>query len=153
MFNVYFFCHLFRPQKKSRAPTFSSFIHQWLYSPLLDLGHFISSLILFTQTVGFLGRVISPSQGRYLHTGQHKHRKKKAHIDIHTLGGIRTHDPSVRAATVIAIFPSGNQTIYKCMISAGFEVLTAVVMESSIFRDIMPCSPMNVNRFFGTSLK
>jgi hypothetical protein len=26
----------------------------------------------FSQTVGLLGRVISPSQGRYLHTGQHK---------------------------------------------------------------------------------
>jgi hypothetical protein len=39
---------------------------------------------LFTQTVGLLGRVISPSQGRHLHTG------------IHALSGIRTHDPSVR---------------------------------------------------------
>jgi hypothetical protein len=28
----------------------------------------------FTQSVGLLGRGISPSQGRYLHTGQHKHR-------------------------------------------------------------------------------
>jgi hypothetical protein len=28
----------------------------------------------FTQTVGLLGRVISPSQSRYLHTEQHKHR-------------------------------------------------------------------------------
>jgi hypothetical protein len=51
---------------------------------------------LFTQTVGLLGRVISPLQGRYLHTGQHKHRIK-AHTDIHALSGIRTHDPSVRA--------------------------------------------------------
>jgi hypothetical protein len=29
---------------------------------------------LFTLSVGHLGRGISPSQGRYLHTGQHKHR-------------------------------------------------------------------------------
>jgi hypothetical protein len=28
----------------------------------------------FSQTVGLLRRVISPSQGRYLNTGQHKHR-------------------------------------------------------------------------------
>jgi hypothetical protein len=28
----------------------------------------------FTQTVGLLGRGISPLQGRYLHTEQHKHR-------------------------------------------------------------------------------
>jgi hypothetical protein len=27
----------------------------------------------FSQTVGLLGRMISPSQGRYLKTGQHKH--------------------------------------------------------------------------------
>jgi hypothetical protein len=49
----------------------------------------------FTQTVGPLGPVISPSQGLYLYTGQHKHRIL-AHRDIHVLGGIRTHDPSVR---------------------------------------------------------
>jgi hypothetical protein len=28
----------------------------------------------FRQSIGHLGRGISPSQGRYLHTGQHKHR-------------------------------------------------------------------------------
>jgi hypothetical protein len=28
----------------------------------------------FSQTVGLLGRVIIPSQGRYLNTGQHEHR-------------------------------------------------------------------------------
>jgi hypothetical protein len=28
----------------------------------------------FSQTVGLLGRVIRPSQGRYLNTGQHKQR-------------------------------------------------------------------------------
>jgi hypothetical protein len=31
----------------------------------------------------------------------------------------------------------------------GFEVLTAVVMNSSIFWDITPCSPLKVNRRFG----
>jgi hypothetical protein len=50
----------------------------------------------FSQTVGLLGRVISPSQDRYLHTGQRKHRIN-AHTDIHISSGIRTHDPSVRA--------------------------------------------------------
>jgi hypothetical protein len=39
---------------------------------------------------------ISPSQDRYLHTGQHKHRIN-IHTDIHALSGIRTHDSSVRA--------------------------------------------------------
>jgi hypothetical protein len=45
-------------------------------SPLL---HFRN---LFTQTVGLLGRMISPSQGRYLLIGQHKHRTNP-HTDIH----------------------------------------------------------------------
>jgi hypothetical protein len=49
------------------------------------------------QLVGLLGRVISPSQDRYLNTGQHKHRIN-AHTGIYTLSGIRTHDPSVRAS-------------------------------------------------------
>jgi hypothetical protein len=46
------------------------FFH-WLYSPL---GLLIFSLMIILQTVGLLGRVISPSQGLYLNTGQHKHR-------------------------------------------------------------------------------
>jgi hypothetical protein len=33
-----------------------SFIHQWLYSPLLGPGLFFSFVIFFTQTVGLLGR-------------------------------------------------------------------------------------------------
>jgi hypothetical protein len=63
-----------------------SFIHQWRYSPLLGPGLFFSFVIFFTQTVGLLGRVISPSQGRYLYTGQHRHRidAHTPHTDIHT---------------------------------------------------------------------
>jgi hypothetical protein len=44
----------------------------WLYSSL-DHGRFFSFLT-YTQSVGLLGRGFSPSQGRYLHTGQHEHR-------------------------------------------------------------------------------
>jgi hypothetical protein len=71
-------------------------IHLRLYSPLLDIDRFFSFLICFTQSVGLLRRGISPSQGRYLRTGQYKHRMK-AHTDIHASSGIRTHDPSIRA--------------------------------------------------------
>jgi hypothetical protein len=46
---------------------------------------------------GLLRRVISPSQGRCLHTGQHKHRIN-VYTDIHVLIWIRTHDPRVRAS-------------------------------------------------------
>jgi hypothetical protein len=31
----------------------------------------------------------------------------------------------------------------------GFEVFTAVIMNSSVFLDITPCSPLTVNRRFG----
>jgi hypothetical protein len=40
---------------------------------LVDLGRFFSFSI-YTQSVGLLGRGISPSQGRYLCTEQHTHR-------------------------------------------------------------------------------
>jgi hypothetical protein len=73
---------------------------QELYSPLLGLGLFFSFVNFFTQSVGLLGREMSPSQGRYLHTGQHKHRKN-AHTDIHALSGIRNHNPSIRASSCL----------------------------------------------------
>jgi hypothetical protein len=40
---------------------------------LVNFDHFFSFLI-WTQSVGLLGRGISPSQGRYLHPEQHTHR-------------------------------------------------------------------------------
>jgi hypothetical protein len=52
-------------------------------------------LELFKHTVGLLGRVISPSQGLYLHrTTQHRNTR----TNIHALSGIRTHDPSNQPA-------------------------------------------------------
>jgi hypothetical protein len=65
----------------------------------LTFAAFLISISWCTQSVGLLGRRISPSQGRYLHTGQHRHRLN-AHTDIHAH---RTHDPSFgRAKTVHA---------------------------------------------------
>jgi hypothetical protein len=80
-----------------------SFIHQWLYSPLLGPVLFFSSVIFFIQSVGLLVRVISPSQGRYLHAGQHKQRIN-VHTDIHALSWTRTDDPSVRASEDSNVF-------------------------------------------------
>jgi hypothetical protein len=67
-----------------------------LCSPLFGLGRFCSFLILYT--VGFLGWGISPSQGRNLHTEDHKHRINEHNTDIHALSGIRTQGPSVRGS-------------------------------------------------------
>jgi hypothetical protein len=58
--------------------------------PLLGPGAFFSSVVIFTQAVGLVGRVISPSKGRYLHTRQHKHRIN-AHTNIHALSGTRSY--------------------------------------------------------------
>jgi hypothetical protein len=62
---------------------------------LIDLDCFFSFLI-HSQSVGLLGRGISPSQGRYLHTERHKHRIN-AHKHINAFSGIQNHDLSVRA--------------------------------------------------------
>jgi hypothetical protein len=50
-------------------------INQSIYgsTALVDLGCFLGFLI-YTNFVGLLGREISPSQGRYLHTEKPKHR-------------------------------------------------------------------------------
>jgi hypothetical protein len=45
---------------------------------LVDLDRF-SSFLICTQSIGLLGRGVSPWQGHYLHTEQHKHRIN-AHI-------------------------------------------------------------------------
>jgi hypothetical protein len=74
-----------------------SFINQWHYSTLLGPDPPLSFTISFIHMVGLLRRVISPSQGRYIDTGEHKHRIN-AHTDIHALCGIRTHDPRVPAS-------------------------------------------------------
>jgi hypothetical protein len=51
-----------------------------------------------SQRVGLLGRVISPSQGRYLHIEQHKQNTSIHTLNIHSLSGSRTHHPSDRAS-------------------------------------------------------
>jgi hypothetical protein len=68
-------------------------IYLYIYGStvLVELGRFISFLI-YTQSVGFLGRGIRPSQGRHLHT------------NIHASCGIRTTISTFeRAKTVHAL--------------------------------------------------
>jgi hypothetical protein len=45
--------------------------------------------------VGLLGRVISPSQGLYLHRTTHD---RKTRTNIHAFSGIQPHDPSSKPA-------------------------------------------------------
>jgi hypothetical protein len=43
----------------------NSFIHHWLYSPLLGPGRFFN-FVIYTQSVGLRGRGMSPLQVPYL---------------------------------------------------------------------------------------
>jgi hypothetical protein len=78
------------------------FVRQYFFSIALSAHSGPRPLIQFrnrfSQTVGLLGRVMSPSQGRYLNTGQHKQKKRTHALNIHALSRIGTHDPSVRAS-------------------------------------------------------
>jgi hypothetical protein len=68
-----------------------------IYGSTTHCGHWLlfQFFNLYTQSVGPLGGGISPSQGRYPYTQEHKHRIK-THIH-QASGGIRTQDPSVSA--------------------------------------------------------
>jgi hypothetical protein len=77
---------------------------------LKDLGRlaYRRFLELFRHLVGLLGRVISPSQGLYLHrTTQHRNTR----TNIHALNGNRTHDPSVVNSVTKPIFSSKIMSI------------------------------------------
>jgi hypothetical protein len=71
-------------------------IYLRLWSPFVAPWKLFQFLNPIHSRYDSLGRGISPSQDRYLHTEQHKHRIM--HTDIHASSGIRTNDPSVRAA-------------------------------------------------------
>jgi hypothetical protein len=90
-------CVFFRHTELAATFMCESFVKHIPFSVALpsleDLGllTYRRFLELFRHMVGLLGRVISPSQGLYLHrTTQHR----KTLTNIHALSGIRTHDPS-----------------------------------------------------------
>jgi hypothetical protein len=85
-----------------------------IYSPLLELGPLFSVSLSYIQSVGLLGRGISPSQGRYVHmTTQIQNKRTQTSMpwvwfepmipDFERAKIVRDSD---RAATVIGIFMS-----------------------------------------------
>jgi hypothetical protein len=69
--------HLFRPLGQNCYYIYLlSFIHSSMaLQPFVEPWSLLQFLIIFfAQAVGIFGRVISPSQGRYLYTVQHKQR-------------------------------------------------------------------------------
>jgi hypothetical protein len=86
---------------------------------LVDLGRFFS-FVIHTQSVGLLGRWISPSQGRYLHREQHKHRINAHRHPCHPVGfeltipafeRAKTFHASDRAAIVIGLSSHSDANI------------------------------------------
>jgi hypothetical protein len=71
-----------RTLPKCLIVSYNGSISLLLYSSLLDLGRYFNFLI-FLQSVGLLGRGINRSQGRFLHTEQHKH-SEYTHTHTHT---------------------------------------------------------------------
>jgi hypothetical protein len=136
----YTYIILLHEQRNEITSSIPSFVHQWLYSPLSGPDLFFSFLIFFTQTVGLLGRWISPLQDRYLHAGQHKHRIN-AHTDIHAFSEIRPHDHSVRGSEngscltprsyrdrLIITSPFGNDYFHSLETQAMVEVWESNVL-------------------------
>jgi hypothetical protein len=87
-------------------------MYVWLYSNSLGPWPLFQFLDLFTQSVGLLGRGISSSQGRYLHTEQHKHW---INADIYTSRWIRNHNPSVWAGKDCSCLGHCDWHVYVCM--------------------------------------
>jgi hypothetical protein len=83
---------------------------------LTDLGHLTYKrfLELFRQMVGLLRRVISPSQGLYLHRTQHR----KMLTNNHAYSGFPTHDPSNQPAKThasdLTATVTGMLIYYRC---------------------------------------
>jgi hypothetical protein len=79
---------------------FINLIHQRIYSLMLGSGLFFSLVIFYIQTIGLLWQVISPSQGRCLHAGQHKHSIRTHRHPCLGVGFETTIPASERAKTV-----------------------------------------------------
>jgi hypothetical protein len=98
-----------------------------------------------SQRVGLLGRVVSPSQGLCLNTGQHKHR-----INIHDLSGIRTHDPSVRASEDMPVTGRGTRMLTDnslLLYSEGAQFESELGRELSWFRFFAVSSGLSKQMF------
>jgi hypothetical protein len=74
------------------SSSFMSFFLSLLLIMLVGLFQFriISEIMYHRQTVGLLGRVISPSQGLFLHRTT---QRRQTRTNILALSGIRTRDP------------------------------------------------------------
>jgi hypothetical protein len=124
-----------KPRQSPRLPEVFLEHSVYNYAPCLQTFFFLLALSAhsgprpltqfrnhFSWMVGLIERVISPSQGRYLNTGQHKHKP-----NIHALCGIRTHDPSVRAREESSCLRPHGYRDRPQTYKAEKEIITALV--------------------------
>jgi hypothetical protein len=120
----------------------------------LGPGVWFLRFMIILQTLGLLGRVISSSQGRYLNTGQHRHRiNTYTHQTSMCSVGFETTIPaSKRAKTVHALDRSatvtGAKQVYIILVlslvssqSSLFLCLIAVWLFSSVLFPLCCCFP------------
>jgi hypothetical protein len=113
----------------------------WLYSPwrTLAASHIGRRFLeLFRHMAGLLGRVISPSQGLYLHrTTQHRNTR----TNIHALSGIRTHELSNQTAKTHASDRTATVRIY-------YFAHKPTALHILIYQHITSiCATINENRY------
>jgi hypothetical protein len=133
---------------KSRPITSNFFFSCGSTVLFLDPGHltYRRFLELLRHMVVLLGRVISPSQGLYLHrTTQHR----KTRTNIHTLSGIRTHDPSNQPGKIHASDRMATVTgNYSQLLNAYFvkTYKTAFNISSRVL-SLLVCHVINIVAF------
>jgi hypothetical protein len=90
----------------------------------------IFSSMIILQTLGLLGRVISPSQGLYLNTGQHKHRINTYtyQTSIPCVGFEPTIPASERTKTLHALDRSATVTGIRDFTAFNYTLGTPVCM-------------------------
>jgi hypothetical protein len=91
------------------------------------------SVLILRETVWLLGRGISPTQGRYLHTGQHKHRIiTYTHQTSMPCVGFDPHDPSFWA--------SEDSSCLRSLDNCDRQLCTCCVYVPKCTGKLIPCN-------------
>jgi hypothetical protein len=100
--------------------------------------------------------MISPSKGRYLHTGQHNththtHTQKNTRTVSMPLSGIQTHDPSFRSSEDCSCLRPCSHCDRHILVYFIFAYFSEArdILKEFVLLDIMQCSPLKSNRCFG----
>jgi hypothetical protein len=109
-------------------------------TPIWALAYFIETpfhvgLLDLRHLVGLLGRMISSSQGLYLHTNTenaHTHTHKQT-LNIYALEWVRTHDPGFRASENTACFRPPVTEIAACIIILLLICTSILLFQSTRF--------------------